>query len=343
MLPKRYKKLIATEPSRELRRVARVVDAELHEPGPGEIVVRNIYAGVNASDLNIAAGVYDAFKLVTTGSPDLELGGEALSEVVAVGPGVNHLKPGQHVLTLIVGGGFREYLTLPADKAIPIPQATPALTALMVNGLTASIGLKHVGELKPGETVLITAAAGGVGHLAVQLAKLAGAHVIGVCGTDEKVPFLEELGCDRVLNYRTQNLKEVLKREYPRGINLIFEMVGGELFDTLVHHLAEFGRLVICGYISEYRHDSADKVLQPRIYEALLWKSASVRGFIYFRYESLLAPHLTELVGLVLSGKLKVVVDPTRFVGVESCVDAVEHLHSGKNIGKVLVQIAKDL
>jgi hypothetical protein len=343
MLPERYKKLIATEPSRDLRKVARVVEAELHAPGPGEIVVRNLYAGVNASDLNIAAGVYDIFRQAGTVTQEIELGGETSSEVVAVGPGVTHLKPGQHVLTLVVGGGFREYLTLQADKAIPIPQATPSLTALMVNGLTASIGLKHVGELKRGETVLITAAAGGVGHLAVQLAKLAGAHVIGVCGTDEKVRFLEGLGCDRVLNYRTQSLKEVLKRDYPRGINLIFEMVGGELFDTLVPHLAEFGRLVVCGYISEYRHDKADKVLQPRIYEALLWKSASVRGFIYFRYESLLAPHLTELVGLVLSGQLKVVVDPQRFVGIESCVNAVEHLHSGKNLGKVLVQVAKDL
>ncbi|HEX8704656.1 MAG TPA: zinc-binding dehydrogenase, partial [Myxococcaceae bacterium] len=282
----------------------------------------------------------DAFK--QTG-PDLDLGAETASEVVAVGAGVTHLKPGQHVLTLVVGGGFREYLTLPADKAIPIPQASPALTALMVNGLTASIGLKHVGELKRGETVLITAAAGGVGHLAVQLAKMAGAHVVGVCGTDEKASFLQGLGCDRTLNYRKDNLHEVLKREYPRGIDVIFEMVGGEVFDTLVHHVAEFGRLVVCGYISEYRQDRAQKVLQPRIYEALLWKSASVRGFIYFRYESLMAPHLTELVGLVLSGKLNVVMDPTRFVGIESCVDAVEHLHSGKNIGKVLVQMAKDL
>lgn len=343
MLPKRYRKLIASEPSRDLRKVARIVETELHEPGPGQIVVRNLYSGVNASDLNIAAGVYDAFKQAGTGSTDLELGGETASEVVAVGPGVTHLKPGQHVLTLVVGGGFREYLTMPVDKAIPIPQATPALTALMVNGLTASIGLKHVGELKRGDTVLITAAAGGVGHLAVQLAKMAGAQVIGVCGTDEKARFLRGLGCDRAINYRNENLREVLKREYPRGIDLIFEMVGGEVFDTLVHHLAEFGRLVVCGYISEYRQDQAEKVLQPRLYEALLWKSASVRGFIYFRYESLLAPHLTELVGLVLSGKLNVVVDPTRFVGIESCVDAVEHLHSGRNIGKVLVQMAKDL
>lgn len=343
MLPKRYKKLIASEPSRDVRKVARIVEAELREPGPGEIVVRHLYSGVNAADVNIAARAYDDFNEAGTGSPEVELGAETASEVVAVGPGVTRLKPGQHVLTLVAGGGYREYLTLQADNAIPIPKATPAVTALMVNGLAASIGLKHVGELKRGETVLITAAAGGVGHLAVQLAKMAGAQVIGVCGSDEKARFLTELGCDRALNYRKENLGEVLERDYPRGIDLIFEMVGGEVFDTLVRHLAEFGRLVVCGYISEYRKDHPEKVLQPRIYEPLVSKSASIRGFLFFRYEALLAPHLTELVDLVLSGKLKVVIDPTRFVGIESCVDAVEHLYSGKSIGKVLVQMARDL
>jgi hypothetical protein len=106
--------------------------------------------------------------------------------------------------------------------------------------------------MKSQEVVLVTAAAGGTGHIAVQLAKLAGNHVIGTCSSEAKAQLLRELGCDREINYRTEDLDRVLKQEYPKGINLVFDCVGKEVFDTCVDNLAVRGRLVAIGFISEY-------------------------------------------------------------------------------------------
>ncbi|MDI3283510.1 zinc-binding dehydrogenase [Polyangium sp. 15x6] len=339
MLPKTYKKLIAVHPSRDFRAVAKIVDADLVSPGPGQVLVRNVVAGVNASDPNISASAYDAFKEASTRSSDIDLGAESAGEVVAVGPDVTSLKVGDLVMALVIGGGFREYLLAPVSACIPIPRATPEMLAILVNGLTASIGLKEVGHMGSGETVVVTAAAGGVGQFAVQLAKRAGNHVIGVCGTDEKREFLEKLGCDRVVNHRTEDLGEVLAREYPRGVDIAFESVGGALFDASLANLAIRGRLLVCGFISEYTRPEPASTTAPRVYHELLWKSAQIRGFFLFHFADRIAGHLAELLELSNAGALSVHVDPTPFEGLASCIDAVEHLHSGKNVGKVVVRI----
>lgn len=127
---------------------------------------------------------------------------------------------------------------------------------LMVSGLTASLSLEHVGRMSSGETVLVTAAAGATGSFAVQLAKLNSNHVIGTCSSDEKATFLKSLGCDRVVNYRKENLNEVLKSEYPKGVDLVYECVGGEMYETCVKNLAVKGRIIIIGMISGYEDQS---------------------------------------------------------------------------------------
>ena len=106
----------------------------------------------------------------------------------------------------------------------------------------ASLALEQTGEIKSGQTVLVTAAAGGTGVFAVQLAKLAGCHVIGTCSSSDKVSLLKSLGCDRVVNYKTESLHDVLKKEYPRGIDVVYESVGGEIFNTAARHLAIHGK-----------------------------------------------------------------------------------------------------
>jgi NADPH-dependent curcumin reductase CurA len=314
-----------------------IVEAELTAPDPGQIVVRTMYAGVNASDINLTSGQYEIFST----SAQTDCGFESTGEIVAVGPDVQGFKVGDHVMVVQIGGGFSEYQVLNVGREvpiiIPIPQATPEMTALMVNGLTASIGLEVVGDMRSNETVLITAAAGGVGHFAVQLAIQAGNRVIGTCSTSEKAAFLRELGCDRVINYRQENMYDVLTREYPKGLDLVFENVGREAFDTCVDNLAFRGRLVICGFISEYA-SGVETVQQQRIYDRLIRKSRSVRGFVYFHYPEHLSPHLQRLVELVTSGKLKVRIDAKEFHGIASCIDAVEHLHSRHSMGKVIVR-----
>jgi NADPH-dependent curcumin reductase CurA len=223
------------------------------------------------------------------------------------------------------------------DQFIKIPQCSPEYLSVSVAGLTASIGLYEAGDMGSGETVLITAAAGGVGNWCVQLAKLAGNHVIGTCSTQEKAQELKSLGCDRVVVYSEEALDDVLAAEYPDGINLIFEQVGGETFDTCVDHLATRGRMLICGFISEYM-GGTQEITAPRIYHKLLWKSAQIRAFLYKDWPDQIAGHLEKLIEQVACGHIKPLLDPTVFEGIDSAADALEYLHSGQNTGKVVVR-----
>ncbi|MFN6565460.1 MAG: zinc-binding dehydrogenase [Nostoc sp. ChiSLP01] len=332
MNPKTYKKLVVKQLSRDFRAAVDIVEADFPIPAPNEIVVRNLYAGVNASDVNIAAGVY------FLNTVPFDVGVEAASVVVALGKDVQHLHIGDHVITFQIGGGYREYFAVDASQVIPIKEATREILTVVASGMTAAIGLEVVGEIKSSDVVLVTAAAGGTGSYAVQLALLAGAHVIGTCRSHFKVEFLKQLGCHRAIDYSQENLDEVLKKEYPQGIDLVYECVGSELFDICVDNLARRGRLVIAGYISEYLSPELELVNRPRIYNKLLWKSASLRGFLFTDYLEYLQEKQSRLMELVSTGKIKPAVDPTEFRGIESIVDAVEYLYSGQNCGKVIVR-----
>ncbi|MBD0266224.1 MAG: zinc-binding dehydrogenase, partial [Tolypothrix sp. Co-bin9] len=270
-------------------------------------------------------------------TPPFDLGVEAVGEVVAVGDNIQDFQVGNAVVTTVRGGGYREYQVMDANLAIKVREATPEVLTIIPTGISALVALEQVGEMKSNEVVLVTAAAGGTGHIAVQLAKLAGKHVIGTCSSEAKVQLLKELGCDRIINYRTENLNQVLKQEYPNGINLIFECVGKAVFDTCVENLAVRGRLVVVGFISEYAKD-LEQITQPRIYQQLFWKAASVRGFLMPHYKEYTAEARDRLLNLFYTDKLKVAVDPTQFQGIESISNAVEYLLSGQNCGKVVVR-----
>lgn len=331
MLPTTYRKVIAARFSNQFRDAAEIVETELKPPQPHEITIRTRYAGVNATDVNISAGYY------TPGAtPPIDLGAEVAGEVVAVGENVKDFKVGDSVVTNTLGG-YTEYYNVRSRFAIPVPEATPEVLSLVLSGTTASLGLNTVGDMKSGETVLVTAAAGGTGQFAVQLAKLAGNTVIGTCSTDDKAELLKALGCDRVVNYKQEDLGTVLKAEYPRGMDLVYESVGRKMFDTCVDSLAIRGRLVIIGYITEYL-DTPEKVTSERIYYKLLGKSASIRSMFLLHFIKQVPEHMANLMELYQAGKLKVEVDATVFKGVEQVADAVEHLHSGKSTGKVVVR-----
>ena len=172
--------------------------------------------------------------------------------------------------------------------------------------MTASISLEKYGNLKPGRKVLVTAAAGGTGQFAVQLAKLAGCHVIGTCSNAEKVEMLRKLGCDRPINYKKEDFKSVLKSEYPKGIDVIYESVGGEVFNNCVKNLAVGGRLILIGFITSYQ--DSNFALRPSLplYQILLSKSASVQGFFLNNHLRDIPSHMAKMVELYLNEKLKV-------------------------------------
>ncbi len=334
MLPTHYRKVVAARFDKNFRTAAEIVETPLEAPKPNEIILRIRYAGVNATDVNISAGSYTPGK-----QPPLDLGAEAVGEVVAVGGEVRDFKEGDAALVSTVGSGYREYYTVKANRAVPVPAATPEMLSLVISGVTASIGLHITGEMRSGETVLVTAAAGGTGQFAVQLAKLAGNQVIGTCSSEDKVELLRQLGCDRPVNYRMEDLDAVLRSEYPNGVNVVYESVGRAMFDTCVDHLAIRGRLVIIGYITEYL-SQPEMITAPRLYFKLLGKSASLRGMFLPHFFKLIPDHLTQLVELYQEGRLHVAIDATPFVGVEAVCDAVEYLHSGQSQGKVVVRFA---
>jgi len=203
----------------------------------------------------------------------------------------------------------------------------------------------QLGDLKPQEVVLVTAAAGGAGQFAVQWAKHAGCHVIGVTSSPDKVKFLQSLGCDRVINYTAEDLAAVLKAEYPKGLDVVYECIGGDLFETCLASLAPKGRLVLIGYISGYESAggaSPVKIETAALMRSLLFRSVSLRGFILTTYASDQPEYAARLVKMYDEGKIKCAMDggPAggKFKGLEGVADAIDYMYARKNIGKVVVE-----
>jgi len=335
ILPSTYRKLVIQAVTGDFRTATGIVDAAWQDPGPGEVVIRNRYAGVNAIfDKNLCRNAIRYVDVV----PPYDIGIEAVGEIVAVGPGVTGLAVGDAVAATRLGGGYREYQCTPATRCVRVREATPEVLALVPSGISALVALERVADLKSGETVIVSAAAGGLGQFVVQFAKRAGNHVIGLTSSPAKAAALRGIGCDRVIDYRQEDLREVLTREYPRGVDIAYDSVGGEVFDAFVDHLATRGRLIISGHTSDF-DKPVELIPQPRIYRKLYWKSASIRAFQNQSFPEFFDEAARRIVALYEAGELKVLIDPTPFVGLESVADAVEHLLAGRNLGKVVVRL----
>ncbi|XP_071955127.1 prostaglandin reductase-3-like [Antedon mediterranea] len=342
-LPRTFRKMIVTKLTQNFKEATSFQTVPMLKPGPKDLLVKNRFVGINASDINFTAGRYDP-----TAKPPFDIGFEGVGEVVGVGTDVDKFEHGQGV-AYMTNGAFAEYVLVPASIATPIPAAKAEYVPFLVSGRTADISLEEFGKLKSGETVLVTAAAGGTGQFAVQLAKAAGCHVIGTCSTQSKVDFLKSIGCDRPINYTTENLAEILMQEYPGGIDVVYESIGGSTFETCIKSLGFKGRLIVIGYISGYESDKGfvTSVINT-LPQRLLSKSASVSGFLLFHYTHRYAESFKRLVSMSETGKLKAFVDNGKnnpsgqFVGVESVVDAVKYLYSKKSEGKIVVELNPD-
>ncbi|TYH29407.1 hypothetical protein ES288_A01G008900v1 [Gossypium darwinii] len=338
-LPHNFKKLVVHTLSHHFRDSTHIISAPLKLPlEPDQVLLKVIYAGVNAGDVNFSAGRYfQGNKEEISSLLPFDAGFEAVGIIAAIGDSVRNLKVGTPA-ALMSCGCYAEFVKVPSKHILPIPRPDPEIVALLTSGLTASVALEKVGQMKSGQVVLVTAAAGGTGQFAVQLAKLAGNKVVATCGGKEKARLLKELGVDRVIDYKAEDVKTALK-EFPKGVDIVYESVGGNMFDLCLDALAIRGRLIVIGLISQYRGRNGWTPLNyPRL-EKLLSKSQNVSGFVLVQYGHLWKEHLLRLFRLFSSGKLKVVIDPKRFSGLHSVPDAVEYLHSGKSTGKVVVYI----
>ncbi|TMW59287.1 hypothetical protein Poli38472_004356 [Pythium oligandrum] len=329
-----FKRYEVHTPGTDFRKATHIVqDAEVPAAKPGFVVIKNHYVGINATDIFITNGYY------SSSPPPFGCGLDAVGEVVAVGEGVDHVKVGSAVVYSKFGA-FAEYVELEADVAMVIPEVDADALSLPVCGTSALMALERVGQMKSGETVLVTAAAGGTGQFVVQLAKLAGNHVVGTTSSDEKAELLKKLGCDRVVNYNKEKLEDVLKAEYPKGVDLVFESVGGEMIKTAVDNIAVDGRVIIFGFISNYADDGAsDPLRYNEVGPVLLGKSASLRGFIMSNHMELLPQYFHKLLKLVQEGKVRTGMDPKVFEGLEQIPDAIDYLYARKNKGKISVKL----
>ena len=314
---------------------ADIVRLPLTEPGPGEIRVRNRHCGINGIfDTQIARNAVD---YLTITLPSFT-GVEAIGVVEAVGEGVTGFEVGDAAATMRFTGGYREANIGHESQFIKAPAATREWLALASTGVSAFMALNQIGQLQDGETVAISAAAGGLGHFMVQLAKLRGCHVVAVCGGKKKADFVTSLGADRVIDYRSENVGAVLAAAYPRGLDVAIDTVSGTIFDAFLANIGYHGRLVVGG-AAEDLEGRPEMVTAPRIGHAIYYKGASVRGFM----NGLLTAHWPAVRETVFAlhdaGKIKVTVDEVRFRGLPGIYDAVDRLWSRQSMGKVVVDL----
>ncbi|KAL0649315.1 hypothetical protein Bca4012_092006 [Brassica carinata] len=258
-LPQSFEKIIVHALSHNFRNATRIVRTPLQLPiRPHQVLLKIIYAGVNASDVNFSSGV---------------------GLIAAVGESVKNLEVGTPAAVMTFGA-YAEYMIVSSKHVLPVPRPDPEVVAMLTSGLTALTALEksenivlwdlQAGQMKSDETVLVTAAAGGTGQFAVQLAKLAGNKVIATCGGSEKAKLLKELGVDRVIDYKAEDIKTVgPEKEFPKGVDIIYESVGGKMFDLCLNALAVYGRLIVIGMISQYQ---GEKGWQPSNYPGLCEK-----------------------------------------------------------------------
>jgi hypothetical protein len=313
-----------------------LVETPTPTPGPGEFLVRGKYLSVDPYMRPRIAGGKSYARGVEVG--DVMVGG-VVGEVIES----KHADyaPGEIVEGLL---GWRQYVVSNGEGVRKVdPALAPISTALGVLGMpgaSAYFGLLEVGKPQAGETVVVSGAAGAVGSIAGQIAKLKGCRVVGIAGSDEKVRHLtEELGFDAAFNYKTTpNYHRKLMALCPSGIDVYFDNVGGEITDAVIRHINVRARLVICGQISQYNLEKPE--MGPRWLWSLIVKQARAEGFLVFQFADRYREALRDLAGWLKEGKLKYRENIVE--GMENAPRAFIGMLKGENIGKQLVKISND-
>ena len=255
-------------------------------------------------------------------------------------------EPGDLVSGLL---GVQEYCQsaagMPGSRGlqkIDLRLGTPAqwLNVYSMPGLTAYFGLKDVGLPQPGQTLVVSGAAGAVGQTVGQLARIWGMRAVGIAGGHAKCDWVvKELGFDACIDYKGGSVREGLKQHCPKGVDIYFDNVGGEILDHVLARLAPKARIVICGAISQYNNLSA--VQGPKNYMSLLVHRARMEGFVIFDYTDRFPQAIAELAGYVKDGRLKTredIVDG----GVAAFPQTLNKLFAGENCGKLVLRVASD-
>lgn len=323
-------------------------DGEIPTPGDGEFLVRNLYLSLDPAMRIWAAPMHGYAPPVDPGEV---MRGFTVSEVLesnhpdfAAGDIVNGMDGWQDYA--VSNGvnynnqGVVDTWNLKNIQAAGLPLST-GVSVLGTTGLTGYFGDVHVGQVAQGDTVLISAAAGAVGSVAGQVAKLKGAgRVVGTAGSPEKCQrLIDEFGYDAAINYKEEDLLAAIGRECPNGVDVYFDNVGGETLNAALANVAFGARVVLCGAVSQYTH-LEQGLAGPSNYIALLLQRGTMRGFIVLdHYPEYRGAMEAELIDWLKAGKLTY--RDEEVDGLENAGSAVNKLYDGTNQGKLLVRIAE--
>lgn len=314
--------------------VTRIEDVDVPEPGPGQAVVWVRYLSI---DPTIRTWMDDAPGYLPPIEIDAVIRSGAIGEVIASAS--DRYAVGDHVFGMM---GWTDHALIDEGESVaqvipPGVDPTLAMSVLGVTGMTAYFGLLDIGRPKEGDTVVVSGAAGATGSVVGQIAKLKGAgNVVGIAGTDEKCAWLvDELGFDAAINYKTESVGQRLRELCPKGIDVYFDNVGGEILDTCLANLALRARIVCCGAISAYN----DRTDSPGLknYFSLITRRARMEGFLILDYADRFGEAQGDLLTWVLEGKVKHSVHVVD--GLENAPDALNLLFTGGNTGKVIVKL----
>jgi NADPH:quinone reductase len=307
----------------------RWVEAPTPAPGPGQVLLAIRAASLNFPDLLIVQGKYQ-FKP----TPPFVPGAEFSGVVTAVGEGVTHLVPGQHVMSVAGTGAFATHACVPASKLVPVPRDMPfedAAAFLMTYG-TSHHALIDRAQLKHGETVLVLGAAGGVGTAAVQIAKVAGARVLAAASSEEKGALCRSIGADEAINYSTTNLRDALKTlTAGSGPDVIYDPFGGDIAEPAFRSIAWRGRYLVVGF--------AQGSIPSIPLNLPLLKGASIVG-VYLgefvrREPEASAKSFAELATWYLASRVKPVLD--RVLPMSQLAEAYARIASRQALGKLVL------
>lgn len=299
--------------------------------GEDQVVVKTRYVSLDAAN---RAWMQGATYRSAINAGDVMAGG-ALGEVVE--SNVPHLSVGDLVFA---DTGWQDYAALPGKRLSKLPKLEPMthlLSVYGVAGLTAYFGLLECGQPKAGETVVVSAAAGSVGSIVGQIARIKGCRVVGIAGGAEKGRWLtDELGFDAAVDYKAGDFKKQLREACPDGIDVYFDNVGGDVFEACLFGMKNFGRIACCGAVSQYDGDAPRH--GPRGVPGLIvTKRLSLRGFVVMDFADRNDKALADLQAWVASGQLKVQEDIVE--GFENLPQALVGLLHGENRGKRMVKV----
>jgi len=303
------------------------------DPGDGQVAVKVLMLSLDPA---MRGWMSDAPSYL----PPVGIGEVMRAGAVGQVIGSNHAdySEGDHVVGML---GAQEYAVVDGAGLTKVdPSLAPLPTylgALGMTGLTAYFGLLEIGEAKEGDTVVVSGAAGAVGSVTGQIAKIRGCRAVGIAGGREKCRFVtDELGFDAAIDYKAEDVGRALHREAPDGIDVYFDNVGGDILDAALANLAMHARVVICGAISQYNEDS---MRGPSNYMMLLVRRAKMQGYLVFDFASKYQDAIADLASWLRAGKLKAredVVDG----GISAFPGTFLRLFRGENVGKLVLNVA---